>query len=181
MYGMDRRRLRLVPHDSGWSQDFPEEKQRILKEPTDPTVEVEQVGSTSIPHLHAKPILDLAILCGEKRLQATIQGLNPLGYEYRRPYGDIDGHYYAVLDREHVRYCQAHICTAKNSEGHSKIRSRDVLRRRPELAREDNDCKRALAATTPDKSLYAEIKGKCLEGFLQKVLPGSQPPKGETS
>src|ERR1044072_6675002 len=100
MYGMRRDELRLLPHDPAWEEDFRAEKERIAERLGDPSARIEHVGSTSIPTVHAKPILDIAILCGGKGLAPLIRALEGLGYEYRGQFDEHQaGHYYAVRDR----------------------------------------------------------------------------------
>ena len=145
MYGMKKDRLQLLPHDPAWKDDFLTEKNRIAAALDDRSVLIEHVGSTAIPTIHAKPIIDIAILCGEKGLESLAQALPRLGYDYRGQFGEERGHYYAVLDKNNVRLCQAHIFTEANAEWHATLRFRDVLRQNPELAHEYDDYKRRLA------------------------------------
>ena len=93
MYGMRKNELRLLPHAPAWKDDFSAEKDRIANALGDSSVRIEHVGSTSIPTVHAKPILDIAILCGEKGLDPLIRAPEGLGYEYRGRFGDEAGHY----------------------------------------------------------------------------------------
>ena len=80
MYGMKKDRLQLLPHDPAWKDDFLAEKNRIAAALDDRSVLIEHVGSTAIPTIHAKPIIDIAILCGEKGLEPVAQALPGLGY-----------------------------------------------------------------------------------------------------
>ena len=116
MYGMRKDQLRLLPYDPAWERDFLAEKKRIADHLGDSSVQIEHVGSTSIPTVHAKPILDIAILCGEKGLASLIQTLTGNGYEYRGQFDDHAGHYYAVRDSGEIRFCQAHIFTEATPE-----------------------------------------------------------------
>jgi GrpB-like predicted nucleotidyltransferase (UPF0157 family) len=109
MYGMRRDELRLLPHDPAWEKDFLAEKERITDHLRDPSARVEHVGSTSIPTVHAKPILDIAILCGDEGLEPLIRTPTGIGYQYRGQFDDEAGHYYAVRDSGGTRLCQAHI------------------------------------------------------------------------
>lgn len=170
MYGMKRDRLQLLPHDPAWKDDFQAEKNRIAAALDDPSVLIEHVGSTAIPTIHAKPIIDIAVLCGEKGLEPLALALRVLGYDYRGQFDEERGHYYAVLDRGNVRLCQAHIFTEANADWHSKLRFRDVLRRNPELAHEYDDYKRRLAKVAANKSEYAEIKTRWVDAFILKVM-----------
>ena len=167
---MNKKRLQLLPHDANWKNDFLNEKRRIEAELNDSSVFIEHVGSTSIPNVYAKPILDLAILCGEKSPESLIKTLENLGYEYRGRFDEESGHFYAVLDEGDVRLCQAHIYTEANADWFSKLKFRDVLTQNVELAREYNDYKLKLAETISDKSEYAGIKTKWIDKFILKVL-----------
>jgi GrpB-like predicted nucleotidyltransferase (UPF0157 family) len=170
MYGMRRDELCLLPHDPAWAEDFLAEKARIAEQLRDPSARIEHVGSTSIPAVHAKPILDIAILCGEKGLDPLIRALERLGYEYRGRFDDEAGHYYAVRDIGAVRLCQAHIFAEATPDWHAKLKFRDVLRRDGELAREYDEYKRGLAEVAADKTEYAEVKSRWVDAFMSKVL-----------
>ena len=170
MYGMRRDELRLLPHDPAWGEDFRAEKERITEHLGDPSARIEHVGSTSIPTVHAKPILDIAILCGEKGLDPLTRTLEGLGYEYRGQFDDQAGHYYAVRDSGGLRLCQAHIFAEATPDWHAKLKFRDVLRRNHELAREYDEYKRVLAGVAANKTEYAEIKSRWLDTFMPKVL-----------
>ena len=150
--------------------DFRMEKERIRSAVKYSTIQIEHVGSTAIPTVHAKPILDIAILCGEKGLESVVNALKSLGYDYRGQFDDEIGHYYAVLDRGDTRLCQAHIYSEANEDWYSKLRFRDVLRENKELAREYNDYKLELAKTVSTKGEYAEIKTKWVDKFILKIL-----------
>ena len=170
MYGMNKSELRLVPHDEEWKGDFAAERERIEKAVGDLQIRVEHVGSTAIPNVFAKPVLDIAILCGVKGLKVVADALGELGYEYRGRYDDETGHFYAVRDENNIRYCQAHIYTEAVADWHLKLKFRDCLRQNAELAREYNDYKLELAQKVSDKSVYAEIKSKWVDAFILKVF-----------
>jgi GrpB-like predicted nucleotidyltransferase (UPF0157 family) len=169
-YGMDKNNLQLLPHNPMWKDDFLSESQRIKSAVRDSSIRLEHVGSTAIPDIYAKPILDMAILCGEKGLELIADTLPKLGYDYRGQFDDEIGHFYAVLDKGNIRYCQVHIYTEANDDWFLKLKFRDVLRQNAELAKEYNDYKLQLAKTVSNKSEYAEIKDKWVDTFIMKVL-----------
>jgi GrpB-like predicted nucleotidyltransferase (UPF0157 family) len=173
MYGMNKKELRLLPHDPTWKDDFLAEKKRIENVLQDSSVRIEHIGSTSIPTVHAKPILDLAVLCDEQTHESVIRALTELGYEYRGTFDDESGHFYAVLDKNNLRLCQTHIYTEPNSDWHCKLHFRNVLSVNYELAREYDEYKLGLAKVAADKSEYAEIKTRWLDDFIEKVLKES--------
>ncbi len=170
MYGMRKDELRLLPHDPAWEDDFLAERGRIADALGDSSARIEHVGSTSIPTVHAKPILDIAILCGGKGLESVAWALRLLGYDYRGQFDDDVGHYYAILDRGDIRLCQAHIFTEATADWYSKLRFRNVLRRDIGLAREYDDFKLWLAKVAAGKTEYAEIKSRWVDTFILKVM-----------
>ncbi|WP_235869260.1 GrpB family protein [Veronia nyctiphanis] len=167
---MKKSALRLLPHDPAWAGHFADEKQRIIDVANDIALDIEHIGSTSIPRIYAKPILDLAVMCKECELPTLAEALNRLGYNYRGKYGEDKDHYYAVLDRDGVRYCQLHIYTQQTPDWTCKIKFRDVLRTNDELAAEYSSYKQALAKQGHTKGDYAEIKSNWLDSFIMKVL-----------
>ena len=178
MYGMNRDKLCLLPHDTAWKDDFLLEKHRIEAVLQDSLVQIEHVGSTSIPSVHAKPILDLAILCGKRGVEPVAEALAALGYKYRGLSEEWSGHYYAVLEQDNIRFCQAHIYLEPISDWHAYLIFRDTLREHLDLAREYNDYKMGLAETAADKSEYASIKTQWIDTFMPKVYAraGISPP-----
>ncbi len=159
-----------MPHDLSWKDDFSAERRRIKSAVADSSIIIEHIGSTAIPTVWAKPILDIAILCAAENLEDVADVLVKLGYEYRGQFDEKSGHFYAVLDKNNIRYCQAHIYTEAKADWHSKLKFRDVLRENLELAREYNDYKLELAKKVSDKSEYARIKSDWVDSFIMKVL-----------
>jgi GrpB-like predicted nucleotidyltransferase (UPF0157 family) len=170
MFGMNKKQLQLLPHNPLWKEDFQLEKERILSVLQDFTIQIEHIGSTSIPNIHAKPILDIAILCGEKGLEIVAYSLKNLGYDYRGQFEMEVGHYYAVLDKGDIRYCQVHIYSKSTNDWFSKLKFRDVLTENKQLAKEYNDYKIELAKTISSKKEYAEIKDQWVDKFILKVF-----------
>lgn len=171
MYGMDKSRLQLMSHSAAWKDDFAAESERIKNAVNDSSIRIEHIGSTSIPEIHAKPILDIAVLCDEKSLEKITENLRKLGYEYRGRYDEkSEEHFYAVREENNIRYCQAHIYTKANDDWHLKLKFRDALRQNAKLASEYNDYKVKLAQKVSDKSKYAETKSKWVDSFILKIL-----------
>ena len=166
---MRKNELRLLPHDPTWTDDFVAEKNRLATLLNDPSIQIEHVGSTAIPTVHAKPILDIAVLCGEAGIEPVINALLELGYDYRGGYDDKKNHFYAVLDKNDIRLCQVHIYSEPNADWRCKLHFRDVLRQNLELAREYDDYKLGLIKLVSNKSGYAEIKTRWVDEFIVKV------------
>ncbi len=127
------------------------------------------VGSTSIPLVYAKPIIDIAILCGAKDLSVFESKLIDLGYDFRGQYGLQKQHYYAVFDKSGVRYFQIHLYTEATDDLQCKITFRDALNENPSLAQEYSTYKKWLVGQVNSKNKYAEVKSNWLDSFIKKM------------
>lgn len=103
--------IELLPHNPEWKEFFQEVKNKVWPHVQDFACSMEHVGSTSIPGLIAKPVVDMVIIVGsEENSKKAIQALTKLGYEhrgdlgihgreaFRRPPGTSKHHLYVVLD-----------------------------------------------------------------------------------
>jgi GrpB-like predicted nucleotidyltransferase (UPF0157 family) len=86
----------VVDHDPRWPRLYEEESRRIADALDDAVVELEHIGSTAVPGLAAKPIVD--ILAGLRTLElrpGAIQAMEELGYEFLGEYG-LPGRLFSV-------------------------------------------------------------------------------------
>jgi GrpB-like predicted nucleotidyltransferase (UPF0157 family) len=129
-------------------------------------IRLEHVGSTAVPGLAAKPIID--ILAGRPPKSAVapyIAAFHQLGYEHRGTEGVPGREFFrrGAPRTEHV-----HLVSWSSPFWKDHLRFRDALRSNPELAREYETLKYDLAATlSPDeRRRYADARGP----FIKKVL-----------
>ena len=61
MIGLKRGTVKLVPHNSKWEELFKKEKQLLKKTFGDTILGIEHIGSTAIPNIPAKPIIDIDV------------------------------------------------------------------------------------------------------------------------
>jgi GrpB-like predicted nucleotidyltransferase (UPF0157 family) len=162
----------VVAHDPKWAADFEEEKERIVSALADRALEVEHVGSTAIPGLAAKPVLDVAVaLQSINEPQEAIRLLEAAGYE-RRPAGDFPGRLF--LRRFEGARRMSHLSLAELGSGfwREHLAFRDALRADPELADRYADLKRSLAAAYgSDREAYTEGKNSFVREVLDARLP----------
>ena len=89
MIGSPRNTVQLVPHHGSWARVFAKEKKRIKKALGDSVVDIQHIGSTSIPQIHAKPIIDIIIgVHTIEKAGLLTKPLKHLGYEYMRDRGN---------------------------------------------------------------------------------------------
>ena len=155
----EQRDVELVPHNPEWTQLADEEAQLILEHISVPIIGVYHIGSTSIPGIKAKPILDFVIEV--KNLDEIIQSIESfeeLGYCSKGEYG-IPGRQFFTKDTHGERSHHLHIFQKGHPDIERHLVFRDFLRSNPEAAREYELIKEKLAKRFPKQSSdYTEAK-----------------------
>ncbi len=142
--------VRVVPYDPSWPTRFEAEAQRIRAALGDTAIAIHHIGSTSVPGLHAKPIIDTLVEVTELgALDAKSARMQALGYEAKGEFG-IPGRRYFRRDDEHgERTHQAH-AFADGSQVKRHLAFRDYLIAHPGVARDYVELKQRLAAEFPN-------------------------------
>ena len=84
MIGQHKRNLTVVPYQSGWKELFEREADLLHRALREKALRIEHIGSTSIPGMAAKPIIDIIVVVDTLTLaQELIPVLEALGYEYK--------------------------------------------------------------------------------------------------
>lgn len=148
----EQREVELVPHNPDWSHQADAEAQRILAGLTFPIIGIYHIGSTSVPKIKAKPILDFVMEV--ENLEDVIQAVpefEAIGYQNKGEYG-IPGRQFFTRDTDGDRTHHLHVF----QKGHTDIERhtvfRDFLRANPEAAREYEKLKEKLAKRFPKQS-----------------------------
>jgi GrpB-like predicted nucleotidyltransferase (UPF0157 family) len=168
--------LELVPHDPAWQARFAREASRIAVTIGAHALQIEHVGSTAVPQLLAKPVIDIAVaVATPSAADACIEPLRTLGYEYRGQHGDDPARRYYVLSRDGRRFAQLHLYIRPARGWDEMIRFRDALRHdRDLMAAYAAEKRRVAGAVAWNKAAYAEAKGPFIRGVLD-TLPEDAP------
>jgi GrpB-like predicted nucleotidyltransferase (UPF0157 family) len=162
-------RIDVVAYDPSWPIRFEEVAETLRNALADgPAASVEHVGSTSVPGLAAKPVLDIDVIVAPQDVPAAVAALARTGYQHRGDLGVAEREaFYAPDDdpRRHVYVCAAGTLNVRNH-----LAVRDVLRSRDDLRDEYAAVKLTLAAE-PDMDMDTYIARK--SDVLQKVLAAS--------
>ena len=160
--------LSLMAHDGAWASRFALEADRVRGAIGSLVLSIEHVGSTAVPGMPGKPVLDVAVaVSNEEAADACIAPLTGLGYAYRGPHGDDLRRRYYVRDVAGRRAVQLHLYLLPAPAWDDKLAFRDALRADPALVRAyAAEKERAAAAVGWDKHAYSEEKGP----FIQQVL-----------
>jgi GrpB-like predicted nucleotidyltransferase (UPF0157 family) len=165
--------VELVPHDPRWAEAA-EDRSRDLRVALGALlIEVHHVGSTSIPGILAKPILDLIpevqSLAGLDLARPAIEGL---GYEWWGELG-LPGRRYCTLTDQGARrrLVQLHCYETASPEIARHLAFRDHLRQRPDLAAEYEALKQACRAQHPESShAYSDCKADWIRRVEAEAL-----------
>lgn len=170
--------VHIVPYDSAWPLAFEQEKQHLLNcLPKGLITRVEHFGSTSIPGLAGKPIVD--ILVEVVSLEETRIRIAPLlesqGYDYswRPTRGDSTPPFYAwFIKRDSKGNRTHHIHMVENDFEHwDRLLFRDYLIENPILAQEYQDLKIQLSKAYPNNRIaYTEGKTE----FIVKITAAAK-------
>jgi GrpB-like predicted nucleotidyltransferase (UPF0157 family) len=163
--------VRIVPYDPAWPDEFETEKVRL--EPIlGPWLAggIHHVGSTSVPGLAAKPVIDiLAEVRSLEESRAAIEPLQELSYWWA-PYREEDMNWFCKPSPER-RTHHLHLVVPGSQRLREELAFRDALRAEPETARAYEDLKRRLAdEQVHDREAYTVAKTEFVLGVLARVL-----------
>ncbi len=162
----------LVPHDPRWAVLFDDAAGELRTMLDSAILEVHHVGSTAVPGLCAKPILDLLVTIPDfDRGRALISPLAMLGYEFR-PHEEIPDRHYFRRRREGMHTHHLSLAEVTSHHHRATLAFRDALRRDSEVAASYAALKRELAKQFSwDRGAY--IAGKT--DFISRVLARPSP------
>ena len=148
----EQREVELVPHNPEWSQLADQEISRLLEGLSFPIIGIYHIGSTSIPGIKAKPILDFVMEVDNLDLVSKSHAeFEALGYQSKGEFG-IAGREFFTRDTDGERTHHLHVF----QQGHPDIERhtvfRDYLRANPTAARDYEELKEKLAKRFPKQS-----------------------------
>ena len=165
MIGLQRGTVKLVPYTPEWKRLFEEEKKLLLSSIGNYVIDIQHVGSTAIPGLEAKPIIDIAVAVrSSEDVEKCIQPLEHLGYEYKR---EDPGRFLFVKGDPMKRTHYVHMVEWNSEFWKNYLLFRDYLHKHKEMANEYAKIKRELAREfEANRGEYT--KGKV--SFIEKIL-----------
>jgi GrpB-like predicted nucleotidyltransferase (UPF0157 family)/chloramphenicol 3-O-phosphotransferase len=163
-------------HDEAWPKLFREIAEPVQSALCDIVVTVEHVGSTAVPGLAAKPVIDVDVVVhSAEEVPVAIERLRGLGYVYQGNKG-ISGRE-AFLWPPHSPAHHLCVVVAGSKPLADHIHFRDYLRSDPQAAREYGELKRALADEhRNDREGYTGAK----DNFISQALARQRATSGES-
>lgn len=158
------------PYSDRFPQLFEREKARIY-----PALEgfaIEHVGSTAVPGLGGKGIIDIAIGAGQEEFERVKGALVGLGYEFRPSFSSAERLYFVAFlpdEEEGTRRYHVHVVEPEGAEWRQLVGFRDYLRSHPEEAREYAEIKMAAALEADeDGKKYRKLKERAFKKFTRE-------------
>uniref|UniRef100_A0A832H4Q3 GrpB family protein n=1 Tax=Oscillatoriales cyanobacterium SpSt-402 TaxID=2282168 RepID=A0A832H4Q3_9CYAN len=160
-------KVEVVPHNPMWQKAFQDESQRIAVAMNENVVAIHHIGSTSIPTIYAKPIIDLLV---EVKTITVVDvqkaALETLGYEMMGEFGIPGRRYLRKHNSVGVRTHHIHTFQVGSPEIVRHLAFRDYLLAHPDEAQTYSNLKRVLAEKYP-QDIEQYMDGK--DTFIKEI------------
>ena len=165
MLGLPKGKVFLCDYTDEWAKEYDRESEKILDSIGRYVASIHHIGSTAVPGLKAKPIIDIAIeLFRFEDGFLCIEPLSNVGYKHRIIPELPERHYYS---KGNPRTHQIHMYKPKSEYLWEHLQFRDKLRVNADLAKNYQEIKEKLIETYgQDKLAYADAKTE----FVKSVI-----------
>jgi GrpB-like predicted nucleotidyltransferase (UPF0157 family) len=173
--------IKIVPYDWSWPAQFEAEAANLRDAMGNLALRIDHVGSTAVPGLAAKPVIDIQISVASLASMSLYSGaLSQLGYSHvpLGPFGLVYPFFQkpaAWPSTHHV-----HLCVRGSEQERVHLAFRDYLRTHPAVAAEYLNLKRNLAAahdgeTLESRERYSLSKTELVTSVLERALAEGYP------
>jgi len=165
----------VVDYDPAWPDMFERFRDRVAGVLEGVAIAIEHVGSTAVPGLAAKPIIDMDVVVpSPAEVPEAIRRLARLGYVHKGDLG-IPGRA-AFRPPADLPHHHLYVCAQDSPVLRNHLAFRDYLRSHPDTARRYDDLKRDLARRyRDDREAYTEAKTAFITGILRRVADEEGP------
>jgi GrpB-like predicted nucleotidyltransferase (UPF0157 family) len=169
----------VVHYDPRWPQAFEAERERIGRALGALALRIDHNGSTAVPGLAAKPVIDIQVSVAQLHpIETYIERLAPLGYVHV-PHADdaVCPFFHMPVEWPHTHH--VHLVEAGGDEERRTLAFRDYLREHEPVAREYETLKRRLAEEFSDgdpasREAYANAKSDFIARVVRAALSGAR-------
>lgn len=173
---MKTKKVIVLPYDPQWAADFEAIRRELAEALGDLAVSIEHVGSTAVPGLSAKPIIDLDVVIEDyAAFPGVVERLAGIGYIHEGDLGIPEREAFKYEYKPHLRKHHLYVCPRDSRELKRHLTFRDYLRSHPEAVKRYGQIKEQCAKLYPeDIDGYIAWKTPCIEelyarcGLIQK-------------
>jgi len=174
----------LKDHDPAWSTKFEVDRHAIERALRHRRTRIEHIGSTAIPGLAAKPVIDIMVLIDDiTTFRDCVEPLRELHYHYV-PYGEKTSpeRRWFCKPNASARTHHLHLVEQGSPFHLARLRFRDYLRAHRSMALEYEKLKRTLAEIhREDRNAYTEGKSEFVERTLRAAIAYERESNGRSS
>jgi len=170
------RRIDVVEHSPKWATLFAAEADRLASVFGSQLVAVHHIGSTAIPGIKAKPVIDILVEVRDiGEIESFTESMTALGYRPRgecldNPVPGTPGRFYFSKDTDGVRSHQVHVCQEGHFDIRDKLLFRDYMTAHPSDARKYSAMKETLAREFRHDTVgYIRGKDEFVKGAIARA------------
>lgn len=167
--GLRKGEVKLLPYTSEWKKLYKREE-KLLHSSIGKYIEnIQHIGSTAIPGVSSKPIIDIAIAIKSlKAVKRLIKLLEKLNYKYKGDAG-VPGRLFFVKGSEEERTHHLHFIGANSRDWKNTLFFCDYLQEHGDIAKKYSNIKRKLAKKFPmDRESYSSGKAKFIIEIINR-------------
>jgi GrpB-like predicted nucleotidyltransferase (UPF0157 family) len=162
---------RLMPHNPEWKDMYLKEKKLVLSVIGSKVLDMQHIGSTSVPGLKAKPVIDMVV--GVKSLDDTfdlIDDLASIGYAFKGESG-VPGRNFFVKTINKIRTHQIHVTEINSYRWFRFTLFRDYLCNNPDALKQYQEIKESMSAKFyNNKKAYSDGKISFIDDIVDKLV-----------
>ena len=168
---MVTRHVVVLPYDKNWAQAFRAIEAELKDALGELALDIQHVGSTSVPGLWAKPIIDIdAVIKDFSLLDDAIQALEQIGYRHEGDLGIPGREAFDYDGKQHLMKHHLYVCAEDSGELKRHLAFRDYLRAHPGAVSEYSRVKREAANLYPyDIDSYIAHKSPFIEKIYEEL------------
>jgi GrpB-like predicted nucleotidyltransferase (UPF0157 family) len=161
------RKVEVVLHDPKWQEMFKVESDQVIEALGKNVVAVHHIGSTAIPRIYAKPIIDLLVEVKDiAKVDEQNISMELLGYEVMGEFGISGRRFFRKDNQEGIRTHHVHTFTIGSDQVKRHLAFRDYMVVHPEDAQSYSELKRRLAREYLT-NIDGYMDGK--DGFIREI------------
>ncbi len=161
------KKVEVVSHNPRWRNAFEAEAKHIGDALGENVLAIHHIGSTAIPNIYAKPVIDLLIEVRDiTKVDERSSAMESLGYEVMGEFGIPGRRYFRKDNQEGIRTYQIHSFENGSAQVKRHLAFRDYMIAHPEAARKYSELKIKLAKEH-SQNMDGYIDGK--SGFIEEI------------
>lgn len=162
--------VRLERNHNAWARYFASISASMKRALKNIDCKIEHVGSTAIPGIDAKPIVDIAVgLQNEGQYEIAITKLTSIGFRYRGHRDDSGGHVFDIVERN-LALSYIHLVTVDSEQWRRYILFRDYLQESKTARKRYEEIKRDLAERYAEKrKAYTAAKKTMIDSLVEEA------------